>query len=69
MPSPRPSAVAITEYRLAGNRELMAPQALATIAPADALHGDAAMYKLSKRLWSIEVHRRLEIQTRRALEA
>ena len=62
MPSPHPSAVAIIHS--SAERELTSPQPLAWTA-----HGETAMYKLSKRLWSIEVHRRLELQTRRVIEA
>lgn len=65
MPSPRPNAVMIAEYNPSARQELTTSHNLAPIAPA----GDTAMYKLSKRLWSIEVHRRLEIQTRRVLDA
>ena len=67
MPSPRPSAVPF-DFNPAAGRALTTAQHVATTVP-DALNGDAEMYKLSKRLWSIEVHRRLEILTRRALEA
>jgi hypothetical protein len=66
VPSPRPNAVATVDYSQAAGRELATPQTLTKVGPK-AARGDAAMYKLSKRLWSIEIHRRLEIQTRRAL--
>jgi hypothetical protein len=66
VPSPRPNTIATVVCGQAAGRELATPQGLATIAP-EAGRGDAAMYKLSKRLWAIEIHRRLEIQTRRAL--
>ena len=66
MPSPRSNTVATIDYCLAAGREVATSQTLAKTTPR-AAHGDAAMYKLSKRLWAIEIHRRLEIQTRRAL--
>ena len=65
---PSSNAVANAEYKPEAGRELTVPQALVAITP-DAGDANAAMYKLSKRLWSIEVFRRLEIQTRRVLEA
>lgn len=66
MPSPR--AVTTADFNPSLGRALTPPQDLTTVTP-DAGYSNGAMYKLSKRLWSIEVHRRLELQTRRALEA
>ncbi len=44
-----------------------APRHEALSLAADRVIGEADMHRLSRRLWSLEIHRRLELQTRRAL--
>ncbi len=44
-----------------------APRHEALSLAADRMIGEAEMHRLSRRLWSLEIHRRLELQTRRAL--
>jgi hypothetical protein len=65
--SPRPNTQAIVEYGSADGTALAPRRELVTGGTEDSGYGDAAMHRLSKRLWTIEIHRRLELQTRRAL--
>ena len=55
------------------HRPLSEPQNAATTEIASlrsdrgAASGDDAMFKLSRRLWSLEIHRRLALQARRMI--
>ncbi len=45
-----------------------AVQEIVSVGPdRGATNGDDAMFKLSRRLWSLEIHRRLALQARRMI--
>jgi hypothetical protein len=62
----RLSLAILPEPPFAGGTALQAGQPLVS-APSGAARANAEMHALSKRLWALEINRRLELQTRDAL--
>ena len=68
MPSSQSSVVAHSDHRIAGPSDFSPAQdTVATVSANRASSGDEAMHKLSRRLWSLEVNRRLHLQARRMI--
>ncbi|MGD0634277.1 MAG: hypothetical protein ABSA13_08385 [Beijerinckiaceae bacterium] len=62
----RLSLAILPEAPFSGGTALQAGQPVVTAPPGSARAG-AEMHALSKRLWALEINRRLELQTRDAL--
>ena len=62
----RLSLAILPESPFAGGAASQAGQPMVS-APSDAARANPEMYALSKRLWALEINRRLELRTRDAL--
>ncbi len=68
MPSSQSSVIAHPDHAVTirlGFSPAQDPAANASTERASS--GDEAMFKLSRRLWSLEIHRRLHLQARRMI--